>query len=225
MPGKKWLGFLQKFKYELLLFALIQHLYVGIVLTDLSLYARIIWPLNMFILGIATIGIFIEKARLKNVSFHLFSLLVFILPLFVPQIKNPDKYVMWLSVVYFLYFGFIFYEIIRFLIRPGYLNKDIIAAAACGYLLVIEVNVFILQFLFYQDPGCLNNVHTGGPAVTYMDIVYFCTIIQTTIGFGDITPAAHYTKLLSALFGVIGQFYSVVLVGILISKFSSKQNS
>jgi len=55
------LKYLQKNKYEILLFALIQHLYIGIFLTDLPFYTKVIWPINMLILGITSVGVFIDK--------------------------------------------------------------------------------------------------------------------------------------------------------------------
>ncbi|NJC28069.1 hypothetical protein [Neolewinella antarctica] len=39
--------FLANHKYEILLAALIAHLYVGIFLTDLTFYIRFVWPVNM----------------------------------------------------------------------------------------------------------------------------------------------------------------------------------
>jgi len=48
---------------------------------------------------------------------------------------------------------------------------------------------------------------------------------RTSIGFGDITPNSHVTKLLTSFLGVTGQFYSVVLVGILITKFTSSNSN
>jgi hypothetical protein len=46
-----------------------------------------------------------------------------------------------------------------------------------------------------------------------------------SIGFGDIVAKAYYVKLMVALLGIIGQFYTVILFGIIISKFTSKENS
>ncbi|MEB2778696.1 hypothetical protein SYJ56_25535 [Algoriphagus sp. D3-2-R+10] len=60
-------SFLQKRKYELLLIALIQHLYIGIVVSDMPFYTEILWPINMVILGLASVGVFIEKGKLKNI--------------------------------------------------------------------------------------------------------------------------------------------------------------
>ena len=47
---------LNKRKYELLLGALVQHLFVGIILNDLEIYIKVIWPINMLILGFASVG-------------------------------------------------------------------------------------------------------------------------------------------------------------------------
>ena len=130
-----------------------------------------------------------------------------------------------LSIFYCVFFGFIFIEIIRFLIKPSYINVYIISASACGYFLLIEISVFLLQSFYYSDPTVLSNINNSSPAETYMDLVYFSSISITSIGFGDITPTSYVTRLIVSFFGVVSQFYAVVLVGILISKFVSAQNT
>lgn len=129
-----------------------------------------------------------------------------------------------ISVFYCLFFGVIFVEIIRFLIKPSYINADIISAAACGYFLLIEIIVFLLQSFYYHDPTVLSNMTGTQPAEVYMDMVYFSSVTITSIGYGDISPTAHSTRLIVSLFGVVSQFYAVVLVGILISKFTAAQD-
>ena len=148
---------------------------------------------------------------------------VLLLPIGHPFLGHFSHYMTILSLIYCLYFVFILVEIIKFLIRPGYINFDIISASACGYFLLIEIGVFLMQAIFYHSPDAFSNIKDTQPANIYIDLVYFCSIIITSIGFGDITPNSHYTKLIVSLFGVIGQFYSVVLIGILISKFTSEQ--
>jgi hypothetical protein len=49
---------------------------------------------------------------------------------------------------------------------------------------------------------------------------YFSFVAMTTIGFGDIYPESDSARLLTAFFAVLGQFYMVGLVGILISRFT-----
>ena len=217
--------FLHKRKYELLLLALLLHLFIGIFLTDLSFYTKVIWPVNMVLLGVASVGVFIEKGKWKNYIRAFLFWLVLLLPLSLPLAGKLQGFMQALSIVYVVFFLFIFWELMKFLVKPGYINTDIISASACGYLLLIEISVFLLQSLFYSNPASFKDIDVSGPAATYIDFVYFCSITITSIGFGDIIPNAHYTKLLTSLFGIAGQFYSVVLVGILISKFSSKSGN
>jgi hypothetical protein len=115
--------------------------------------------------------------------------------------------------------------VVKFLIKPSYINIDIISASACGYFLLIEIATFLMQLLFYNDPHSFKGISTASNSETFIDFVYFSSITLTSIGFGDILPNAHYTKLLTSFFGIAGQFYTVVLVGILLSKFSSKTDN
>lgn len=213
--------FLYKRKYEILLFALLQHLYIAIFLVDLDWYTYVIWPINMLVLGMASVGIFNEKGKWKQNIRNILFTVVIILPLNLPFLNGIPYFMDILSIAYFLFFAFIFLEVMRFLLRPSYINLDIILAAACGYFLLIEMCVFLLQLMYYQDPTSISNINSSNPSSIYIDLVYLSSIIHSTIGFGDITPTAHHTKLAVSLFGVIGQFYSVVLVGILISKFTA----
>ncbi|MCB0520679.1 MAG: two pore domain potassium channel family protein [Lewinellaceae bacterium] len=223
---KQALPFLRRRKYEVLLFALVQHLFIGIFLRDLPFYTKYIWVANMLILGVASVGVFVEKGRWKNVVKNLLFVLVTAFPLAVPFVQHVPEFMYALNISYVLFFSFIFWEVLKFLLRPGYINLDIISASACGYFLLIEISVFLMQMLFYQNPDSFKGVsNTGDPASTYIDLVYFCSITLTSIGFGDILPNAHYTKLATAFFGIAGQFYSVVLVGILISKFTSNSTT
>lgn len=224
-------AFLERYKYELLLVGLIQHLFIGIILRDFELYTRIVWPVNMLILGFLSGGVFLGKGRSRQVIPIILFFLVFLAPISyqlrpeLDRVLSGTQVMMAISLLYTLYFGFMLVEVLRYLIRPGYINADIIFASACGFLLIIEISAFLFQFFVYQDSGAFNQVTLENPATIFTDMVYFSTILQTTIGFGDITPALPHTKLLAGFFGILGHFYTVVLLGILISKFTSRNKS
>ncbi len=217
--------FLHKRKYEILLIALLQHLYIGIVVRDMTFYTEILWPINMIILGLASVGVFIEKGKIKIVVKNILTIIVIAFPVLLPFFKGIPEFMFLLNVSYVIFFSFIFLEVFKFLIKPSYINTDIISAAACGLFLLIETFVFLFQIWVYADPHSFNGIDYSSPALVYTDLVYYCSITLTTIGYGDITPNAHYTKLAASLIGIAGQFYSVVLVGILISKFANNSNS
>jgi len=218
--------FLQNYKYEILLFALIQHLFFGIFLTDMDFYTKVIWPVNMLILGVSSAGIFIEKDKWKQIIKAILTIGAVAFPLCVPLFGSNPIFMTALNLSLAVFYLFIFIEVLRFLMKPSYINRDIITASACGYFLLIEISVFAFQIFYYENPNSFKGINTefsvANSANVFMDLVYYCTITLTSIGFGDITPNSHVTKLLTSFLGVTGQFYSVVLVGILISKFSSK---
>jgi nitrate reductase NapE component len=220
LPSHKIGSFTQKIKYEVLLFGLFQHLFVGVVCTDLAFYGRYVWMLNMMVLAFCTAGLFFGAGRLKLIIRGVLIGAVIYLPLLLPQIGYSPEVMFWVSLCYLVFFIYIFTEVLRFLIKPSYINRDIISAAACGYLLLIEVYVFAMQMVFYRAPESFHGVTATGPASIYIDFVYLGTIMLTSIGFGDITPAAPYSKLLLSVLGLTGHFYTVVLMGILIGKFS-----
>lgn len=207
-------------KYEFLLLGLLQHLFIAIFLTDLEFYSQVVWPINMAIVGVTSVGVFSGKSK-KEIYFKNFLLaVVIILPVFPSLFRNSGTFLIAVSVIYVIFFGFIFYEVFRFLVRPDAYTTDVLSAAGCGYLLLIEIFSFLFQFLLYSDPHCMNVKMNGNVAETFIDLVYFTTISLATIGYGDIAPTAHYTKLITALMGLIGTFYTVVLTGILISNFA-----
>lgn len=220
----KIIAFLHVNKYEVLLVALIQHLYIGIFLQDSDFYTEIVWPINILIVGVASIGVFIRKGRWKKIIQNILFLLVLVLPIALPFFWRLPYFMLTLNIAYVVFFLFIFREIMSFLLRPGYINKDLISASVCGYFLLLEIFVFLMQVFLYQNFGAMKGIDDSSKAAVFMDLVYFCSVTLTSIGFGDITPNAYYTKLITSFFGIVGQFYSVVLVGILISKFSSKTN-
>jgi Ion channel len=212
--------YLSPVKYEVLLVGLLQHLFIGILLPNLQVYAKYVWPANMVLLVICSAGLFYNVGKVKNRIRFVLSFAVVYLPVIMGTVGFSPVFMQWLSLSYLLFFGYIFFEVLQFLVRPGYINRDIISAAACGYLLLIEVYVFSMQFFFYHNPASFHGIDTSGPSATYIDFVYLGCITITSIGFGDITPAMHQTKLLMSVLGLTGHFYTVILMGILISKFT-----
>ncbi len=217
--------FINTRKYELLLIALILHLYIGIVVRDMLFYTEILWPVNMVILGLASVGVFAGKGKVKNVVKNILTVVVIGFPVLLPFFKDSQEFMFLLSVSYVGFFFFIFIEVFKFLLRPGYINTDIISAAACGLFLLVEMSVFLFQIWVGTDQNSFTGIDYSSTAHTFIDLVYYCSITLTTIGYGDITPNAPYTKLAASLIGIAGQFYSVVLVGILISKFANRSNT
>lgn len=215
---------LHKRKYEFLLLALLLHLFIAVLLYDLDFYANFIWPANMLILGLCSIGIFSGKSTLHLIVKNILLLLVVTLPISIIFFEPTPIMMEIINISHIAFYSFIFIEVLKYLIKPSYINSDIVSASACGYLLLIEIGIFSMQAIYYGTENSFKGLDSTSFTTIYLDIVYFCSITVTSIGFGDITPANHYAKLATSILGIAGQFYSVVLVGIMISKYTSETN-
>ncbi|MCY1218983.1 Ion channel [compost metagenome] len=213
---------LHKRKYEFLLAALLIHLFIAVLLYDLDFYTNIIWPLNMLILGIFSLGIFSEKSRMQLVFKNILLALIIFLPISIIYLKPTPLMMELINIAHIAFYCYIFIEVLRYLLKPSYINSDIVSASACGYLLLIEIGIFSMQAIYYGTTNPFKGIDTTSFTTIYLDIVYFCSITVTSIGFGDIVPSNHYAKLATSILGIAGQFYSVVLVGIMISKYTSE---
>jgi hypothetical protein len=223
MKQATWTGLfsiLRKRRYELLLAALLLHLFIGILLPGTQLYMEVVLPINMLIIGFCATGFFVREKGTRILPFVLFALVV-ASPFVVSAVRDIPLWMFVTSMLYILYFLIILREVFAFLIKPGYINSDLISAAACGYLLLLETSSFLMQGIYYLDNSSFKGIDNKVTSTIFMDFVYFSSEVLTSIGFGDILPTSHHTRLLTSLFGIAGQFYTVVLVGIIISKFSS----
>ncbi len=208
-------------KYELLLAALVQHLFSPVVLPDLDVYTRFVWPANMVLLGLFSVGVFAGRSGASRVFKDVMSVVVVAFPALWGFATPTRALLVALSVCYVAFFLAILVQVLRHLFRPSYIDVDLVSAAVCGCLLILETSVFLMQALHHGVPGSFRGVDATSATTVYLDLVYFCAIVITSIGFGDITPAHHVTKLATSAIGLTGQMYSVVLVGILISKYTS----
>lgn len=213
--------FMHRRKYELLLAALVQHLFIGVLIPDLMFYARWVWPVNMVLLGVLSVGVFADRDSTQRTLKHMLHAAVVLLAA-VPMIYGPAPQVMiGLSVCYTAFFALIGVQVLRYLLRPSYISIDIVLAAMCGYLLLLESSIFSMQALWYAVPGSFRGLDESSFPATYLDFVYLCSITLTSTGFGDVTPSHHITKLAVSVMSILGNFYSVVLMGVLISKYTS----
>ncbi|MGL5111187.1 MAG: potassium channel family protein [Flavobacterium sp.] len=208
-------------RYNLLLFALVLHLFSGLFFENLAKFPVLLWMFNMFLLGITSMGIFAKKGKFHLSIRTVFLVFFMLITIAIPSVNENPLYKTVLYLIYMIFFISVFWEILKFLMYPSYINSHVISAAICGYLLLIEISTFLMMNYFNNNPHSFRPIDQSSPMATFSDMVYYCAITLTSIGFGDIVPINHQTKLFTALFGIIGQFYIVVLVGILISKFSS----
>ncbi len=124
-------------------------------------------------------------------------------------------------IIGFLLFGFfvvmISYEVFKEIITTKKIDMHMIVGAFCGFMLIGIIASLIFYFLHLDNPQSFSNVESQYHAME--DLFYFSFITILTIGYGDIAPLTDEARSLSLFFGLIGQFYLVVIMAVLVGKF------
>jgi hypothetical protein len=187
---------------------------------DNQTYLSIVWPANMLIVGLASIGIFKDRSKLeswfKNILFAITAFIPFVFETVAQQ--PPLMYGM--LIVYVLYYVLLLVETLRQISNPEEVTLSVLFGSFCGYLLLVLVALFSFLLVEYHCPKSFHGLTGGHVGEVYSQMSYFSFVAMTTIGFGDIYPESDSARLLTAFFAVLGQFYMVGLVGILISRFT-----
>jgi voltage-gated potassium channel len=124
------------------------------------------------------------------------------------------------AITYIIYFIFLSTEVYGQIIKTKEVTASVISAVLCGFIILGVLGGYSFVIVEFFQPVSFNNIGTGTHGIT--DLMYFSFITILSVGYGDVTPATEVAKKTAVLFGLIGHFYSVVVIGIIIGKYISK---
>ncbi len=102
------------------------------------------------------------------------------------------------------------------IIASGVIDGRTVTGVLCIYLLLGLLFSALHDFCAALIPHYLDGV---GSNTTQSDTLYFSLITLTTVGFGDITPAANLARAIAAAEALVGQLYLVSVVAAVVSRF------
>jgi hypothetical protein len=187
-----------------------------------AVYLKYVWPLNMMLISIASFGIFIEHNKKVKTVRNILSSISILMPFgFMLFVSNP-LFIEVLITFFIIYYAFIFAEVMYQITQTKEVQLNVIIGTFCGYMLLSMVALFTYLFIEMNFPHSFHGISYNRIDLVYNEMSYFSFITLTSIGFGDIYPITDMSRLVTAFFGMAGQFYMVAVVGIIISKFTSK---
>ncbi len=153
---------------------------------------------------IGTLGVLIVAARLiyDNTS-----------PVWIEYLRD------FILVTYYLV---IVYEIFKELIDHKNVDLNTIGAVLAGFFVIGIIGGVVFSVIESFNPGSFSGLTEGERPISRL--VYFSFITLTTIGYGDISPVTQLAQRVTVLFGLVGNFYSTIVIGIIISKFLANKN-
>lgn len=125
------------------------------------------------------------------------------------------------DIIYVLYFVLLSIEVYSQILKAKEVTFSVVAAVLCGFIILSLIGGYTFIIIEVLHTGSFRNLTADGGGI--VDLVYFSFITVLSIGFGDITPVSSLAKNVTVFFGLIGNFYSVVVIGIIIGKYSSKK--
>ena len=128
-----------------------------------------------------------------------------------------------------LFFLIVIFFLIREMATAKVVTAKVIMASISGYLLLGIIYSVLIVAIMQRDPGAFNITRDGNgvldPTAYFSKSLYFGFVTLATLGYGDILPLKPYTRSLATLICISGQLYIATIIGILIGKFASGNNT
>jgi voltage-gated potassium channel len=143
----------------------------------------------------------------------------------LPQYAHNPAFFVVITAFTIMFFIFSATLILMQVARATQITADALSAALCVYLLIGITWSGIYSLIYLFDPGSFAmppmrpSEYLGIAPIRaeILRLLYFSFTTLTTMGYGDITPAAPASRGLAVLEAILGQFYVTVVVARLVS--------
>ena len=112
------------------------------------------------------------------------------------------------------------FSIVRHLMLRREIDTETLLGAITAYLLIGMFFAFAYKAI--GELGSVPFYGTAGPGSLSQDL-FFSFVTMTTVGYGDLVPAANPGQSLAVLEALIGQLFLVVAVGKIISSYQPRR--
>lgn len=222
MSHQTFIDKLNSYRYEFLLTALLVLIFDKIFFPDNAFYLKYVWLFNMLLIAVASFGIFLNRSLHLRRFRNIMSLTAVLMPVGFVFLNTQNWFIQFLTLFFIVYYSSLFVEVMIQIISIKEVRLNVVIGSFCGYLLLSMIALFAYVLIEFNYPNSFHGLTQGNVALAYNELSYFSFITLTSIGFGDIYPITDMSRLTTAFFGMLGQFYMVAVVGIIISKFTSK---
>lgn len=104
----------------------------------------------------------------------------------------------------------------KLVLFTGPIDGNKIIGAVCIFLLLGLIWATLYMMIAHFNPQAFYGLEPGAWYEIFPDLVYFSFVSLTTLGYGDIGPAAPLARFLTFMEAIVGQFYIAILVASLV---------
>lgn len=212
-------AFLFEHRFSILLAALL----VGMILPGFF-YEKtgevIVWSATRTLTVLACVNV-VQKLKKFIITIIILGFLA-VFSDWINQLKWVHEYSGLLGLALFsIFLVIITYELFEQLLHMKRVTINTIVAAFTGFLLIGAIGFLIFMFVHLLYPESFSNIREGELASS--DLAYFSYITLLTIGYGDIVPTSIAARGIAMFLGLVGQFYLVVVMSLLVGKYLSRR--
>ena len=214
---------LYAYRFELVFINLVALLFGSLVIPP-SWYESVVSPV-LVLLFILMGMVFISK---RKRLFHLFAA-TFVLTTIVSvlsflQIGDVKITELVRASIVLPYFVIVTYELIRQIWVAEVIDKNAILGVMSGYMCLGFIGTLLFMTIETVVPGSFYGNIPEGTAMNSDDLLYLSYITLMSIGYGDFGPVTVIAKKASMLIGTLGQFYMVIIIAVVVSKYVNTQD-
>ena len=207
-----------KFANHYLLASILLVFLIGPVAFDYGLLSIV--NLEILFLVILIFSIFLHKHDSKLFKVTVASLIIILINiLFFDNNQSVSQYFLKILIV-----SITIVELFREIFKTKIIDSHIISSAISIYVLVGIFWYLLFMFLLMIDPDSFD-IRNFNPEMVSIDMIYFSFTTLTTLGYGDITPVSYTAKMWSITEAMIGVMFLAVMIGRVVSLFSSKKKT
>lgn len=120
---------------------------------------------------------------------------------------------------------FVVSHLLRFMLRAPKVNTEVLCAGISGYLLIGIL--WAVAYVLVAQLVPMSFVFTSGQDRSMMGLeaVYFSFVTLCTVGYGDVVPTSHVSRMLAIFEAVAGMFYVTVLIARLVAMHSTEKQA
>lgn len=145
-----------------------------------------------------------------------------------------------LAIVFSLFFLWTLHRLVGVLALEQRISRRVVGGALAGYLLLGICGGLLLCVIESLQPGSFRSALDGTDPLMrggglqdlspltliwesdFLKVNYFAFVSLTTVGYGDIIPVKPLAQMVSLMLSIVGPLYIAVVMGVLISRFTSQ---
>jgi hypothetical protein len=131
-------------------------------------------------------------------------------------------YSVFAPITFMLILLIIFVLLSRWLIRAVYIDREVLCAAVCGYLMLGVLWTGLYRAITIASPHALVVPDNLDSTPSLSDLLYFSYTTLTTTGFGDILPKDPVVRMLSVMEAIAGTFYNTIIIARFVGLYGMK---